>query len=160
MGERCYTAASSSRPVPRSSGTPLAYQRAGDLPRARKCATRALGRRSQESRASLSESGRHPRPGGRQPAGSLLPAPLQRVRSPGPADRVPHRLRRFTGDIGPSQKHFPAVLEMEAPEDLRCLARNGLREMAACELKARGPRKNGGLLSAGCTAAVSREVPA
>ncbi|MFZ3135218.1 MAG: hypothetical protein WBH08_09750 [Methanothrix sp.] len=53
--------------------------------------------------------------------------------------------------MAPAQKHFPAVLEMEAPEDLRGLARNGLREIAAshCELKARGPRKNGGLLSAG-----------
>jgi hypothetical protein len=39
------------------------------------------------------------------------------------------------------------VLEMEAPEELRGLARNGLREIADRELKARGPRKNGGLLS-------------
>ncbi|MFA6371076.1 MAG: hypothetical protein WCW68_00475 [Methanothrix sp.] len=44
------------------------------------------------------------------------------------------------GDIGPAQKHFPVVLEIEAPEDLRGLTRNGLREMAARELKARGPR--------------------
>ena len=49
---------------------------------------------------------------------------------------------------------------MEAPEDLRGLARNGLREMAACELKARGRRKDGGLLSAGCRSALSREVAA
>lgn len=53
----------------------------------------------------------------------------------------------MTGDIEPAQKHFPAVLEMGAPEDLRCLARNGLREMAARDLKARGPRMDGGLLS-------------
>ena len=39
-----------------------------------------------------------------------------------------------------AQKHFQKVLEMEAPEDLRRLARNGLREIAARELKARGPR--------------------
>jgi hypothetical protein len=51
------------------------------------------------------------------------------------------------GDIGPAQKHFPGVLEMEAHEDLRGLAGNGLREMAACELKARGPKKDGGLQS-------------
>jgi len=38
---------------------------------------------------------------------------------------------------------------MEAPEDLRCLARNGLREMAARDLKARGPGKDGGLPPAG-----------
>ena len=37
-------------------------------------------------------------------------------------------------------QHFQKVLEMEAPEELRGLARDGLREMAARELKARGPR--------------------
>ena len=47
----------------------------------------------------------------------------------------------------PAQKHFQKVLEMEAPEELRGLAKNGLREMVARELKARGPRKDGGLLS-------------
>ena len=36
---------------------------------------------------------------------------------------------------------------MEAPEELRGLARDGLRKIAARELKARGPRKDGGLLS-------------
>jgi len=36
---------------------------------------------------------------------------------------------------------------MDAPEDSRGLTRNKLREMAARELKARGPRKDGGLLS-------------
>jgi len=40
-----------------------------------------------------------------------------------------------------------AVLEIEAPKDLRGLARNWLRKIAACELKARGPRKEGGILS-------------
>lgn len=53
----------------------------------------------------------------------------------------------MTGDIGPAQKHFPVVLVMEAPEDLYDPARNGLREIAARELKARGPRLDGGLLS-------------
>lgn len=48
--------------------------------------------------------------------------------------------------IVPAQKHSQAVLEMEAPEDLHGLAGNGLREMTACELKARGPRKDGGLI--------------
>lgn len=33
------------------------------------------------------------------------------------------------GDIEQAQKHFQKVLEMEAPEDLRGLARNGLREI-------------------------------
>jgi len=89
--------------------------------------------------------------------GSMLHAPLQRVRSPGSADRVPPRLRRLTGDIEPAQEHFPAVLEMEAPEELRGLARNGLREIVACDLKARGPRKDGGLLSAECHSALLRE---
>jgi hypothetical protein len=63
-------------------------------------------------------------------------------------------------DIGPAPKHFPAMLEMGAPEDLRGLARDGLREMAAREIKAKGPRKDRGLLLAGCRAAVSREVTA
>ena len=44
------------------------------------------------------------------------------------------------GDIEPAQKHFQKVLEMEAPEELRVLARDGLRKIAARELKARGPR--------------------
>ena len=44
------------------------------------------------------------------------------------------------GDIEPAQKHFQMVLDMPAPEELRALARNGLREIAVRELKARGPR--------------------
>jgi hypothetical protein len=44
------------------------------------------------------------------------------------------------GDIELAQKHFQMVLEMEAPDDLRGLARKGLREIAARGLKARGPR--------------------
>ncbi|MGV8175448.1 MAG: tetratricopeptide repeat protein, partial [Methanothrix sp.] len=44
------------------------------------------------------------------------------------------------GDIEPAQKHFQMVLDMLAPEELRALARNGLREIAVRELKARGPR--------------------
>ena len=39
-----------------------------------------------------------------------------------------------------AQKHFLAVLKMEAPEELRGLARDGLSKIAARELKARGPR--------------------
>jgi len=44
------------------------------------------------------------------------------------------------GDIEQAQKHFQMVLDMQAPEELRTLARNGLREIAVRELKARGPR--------------------
>ena len=44
------------------------------------------------------------------------------------------------GDIEPAQKHFQAVQEMEAPEELRSLARDGLRKIAVRRLKARGPR--------------------
>jgi len=43
-------------------------------------------------------------------------------------------------DIEQAQKHFQEVLEMQAPEELRTLARDGLRKIAARELKARGPR--------------------
>jgi hypothetical protein len=39
------------------------------------------------------------------------------------------------------------VLEMEAPEELRILARDGLSKIAVRGLKARGPRMDGGLLS-------------
>ena len=44
------------------------------------------------------------------------------------------------GDIEQAQKHFQMVLDMPSPEELRALARNGLREIAVRELKARGPR--------------------
>jgi tetratricopeptide (TPR) repeat protein len=44
------------------------------------------------------------------------------------------------GDIEPAQRHFQMVLDMPATEELRALARNGLREIAVRELKARGPR--------------------
>jgi tetratricopeptide (TPR) repeat protein len=44
------------------------------------------------------------------------------------------------GDIEQAQKHFQMVLDMPAPEELRALAKNGLREIAVRELKARGPR--------------------
>ena len=40
----------------------------------------------------------------------------------------------------PAQKHFQMVLDMPAPEELRALARNGLREIAVRGLKSRGPR--------------------
>jgi len=43
------------------------------------------------------------------------------------------------GDLEPAQKHFQAVLKMEASKELRRLARNGW-EIAARELKASGPR--------------------
>jgi len=36
----------------------------------------------------------------------------------------------LTGEIGPAQKHFQMVLDMPASEELRTLARNGLREIA------------------------------
>ncbi len=158
MGERSSTAASRSPPVPRTPGA--ARLPAGGRPAARQGVRHASpGRGSQESIA-LHEPGRRPRPGGRQPAGSMLPAPFQRVQSPGPADRVPPRLCRLTSDIGPAPEAFPAVLEMEAPEDLRCLARNGLREMAACGLKARGAEEERGSSSRLGTAALSREVAA
>ena len=44
------------------------------------------------------------------------------------------------GNIEQAQMHFQMVLDMPAPKDLRALARNGLREIAVRELKARGPR--------------------
>ena len=48
------------------------------------------------------------------------------------------------GDIEQAQKHFQMVLDMPAPEELRALARNGLREIAVRELKDRGPRMDAG----------------
>jgi len=68
-----------------ASGRPLAGQ---GVHHAGSC------RRSQESRGPQ-EPGRHPRQGRRQPAGSLLSAPLLGDRSPGPADRVRPRLRLY-----------------------------------------------------------------
>lgn len=58
------------------------------------------------------------------------------------------------GDIERAQKHFQKVLEMEAPEDPRGLARNGLREITALELKARGSRMDAVFYLAGCHAAL------
>ena len=47
------------------------------------------------------------------------------------------------------------MLEMEAPEDLRGLARNGLQEIAVHGLKARGgARMDAVFYPAGCAAAV------
>jgi len=42
------------------------------------------------------------------------------------------------GDMEQAQKHFQAVLVMEAPEELHNLARDGLRKIAACKLLAIG----------------------
>jgi len=53
------------------------------------------------------------------------------------------------GDMEPAQKHFQAVLEMEAPEELRSLARDGLSKIAARKLKARGPRMDAVFYPAG-----------
>jgi tetratricopeptide (TPR) repeat protein len=44
------------------------------------------------------------------------------------------------GDIEQAQKHFQAVLDMPGPEQLRALAKNGLREIAVRGLKSRGLR--------------------
>jgi tetratricopeptide (TPR) repeat protein len=41
------------------------------------------------------------------------------------------------GDMEPAQKHFQKVLETEAPEELRSLARDGPRRIAVSGLKAR-----------------------
>jgi len=44
------------------------------------------------------------------------------------------------GDIEQAQQHFQMVLDMPGPEQLRALAKNGLREIAVRGLKSRGPR--------------------
>jgi tetratricopeptide (TPR) repeat protein len=44
------------------------------------------------------------------------------------------------GDIEQAQKHFQMVLDMPGPEQLRALAKNGLREIAVRGLKSRGTR--------------------
>jgi hypothetical protein len=43
-------------------------------------------------------------------------------------------------DIEPAQKHFHEILEMQAQEDLRGLAKNGLSKISVRGLKARGLR--------------------
>ena len=60
-----------------------------------------------------------------------------------PTSAIPRTRRPYMASPSPlGRRHragpeaFPGV---EAPEDLRCLARNGLREISARELKARGP---------------------
>jgi hypothetical protein len=44
------------------------------------------------------------------------------------------------GDIELAQRHLQMVPDMPAPVEVRALARNGLREIAVSELKAREPR--------------------
>jgi hypothetical protein len=44
------------------------------------------------------------------------------------------------GDIEQAQRHFQMVMDMPASEELRALAKNGLREIAMRGLKSRGPR--------------------
>ena len=80
-------------------------------------------------------------------------------RSPGPADRDPPS----PSPLDPAtscrrKKHFPAVLEIEAPEELRGLARNGLREIAARDLKARGAEEGRRSFIRLVTAALSQQV--
>jgi tetratricopeptide (TPR) repeat protein len=137
----------------------IAYLKLGDLPRAREYTMQALAA-DPRNPVALKNLGRDLRQGGGRPAGSLLPAPILPGRPQGHADRVRPRLRRLTGDMEPAQKHFQAVLEMEAPEVLRGLARDGLRKIAARELKARGAKAGCGLLFAGRHVAVSGEVAA
>jgi len=80
------------------------------------------------------------------------------VRSTESADSVWPGLRRLTGDIEPARKYFQIVLEMEAPEDLHGLARNGLRGIAARELEARGAEEGRRSYIRLGMAALSREV--
>ena len=103
------------------------------------------GRRSQESRSPPKNLGAI----FGQEGGSLRALYyLRRSNECDPQDPQTAYRPAFAQDsIEPAQKHFLAGQEMGAPEDLRGLARNGLREMVARELKARGPRKDGGLLS-------------
>jgi len=44
------------------------------------------------------------------------------------------------GDVEQAGKHFPMMMDMSAPEEMRALARNGLREIAVLDLKSHGPR--------------------
>jgi hypothetical protein len=44
------------------------------------------------------------------------------------------------GDIELAQEHFKPVLDMEAPDSLRGMARSGLRKIAVREFNAKGPR--------------------
>ena len=114
----------------------LGYQRAGDLSRAKEYTMQAqVAGIPWPSRTWASSSARKATACGL----STICAALWRS-IPRSADRIRPRLRPLTGDIEPAQKHFQKVLEMEAPEELRGLARKGLSKIAARELKASGPR--------------------
>ena len=118
----------------------LGYQRAGDLPRAREYTMRALA----------ADPGN---PVALKNLGAILGKEGDSLRALyylrqsyeiDPQDPQTVYGLAFAymelGDIEPAQKHFQKVLKMEAPEELRVLARDGLRRIAARELKARGPR--------------------
>ena len=118
----------------------LGYQRAGDLPRAKEYTMQALAA-DPRNPVALKNLGAIL---GKE--GDCLRALyyLRRSLEIDPQDPQTVYGLAFAymelGDIEPAQKHFQAVLDMEAPEELRGLARKGLSEIAARELKARGPR--------------------
>ena len=112
----------------------LGYQRAGDLPRAKEYTTQALAA-DPRNPVALKNLGAIL---GKEEGSMRALYYLRRSNECDPL--APQTVYGLAfAYMEPAQKHFQAVLEMEAPEELRGLARDGLRKIAARELKARGP---------------------
>jgi len=118
----------------------IAYLKKGDLPRAKEYSTRALAA-DPSSPVALKNLGAI---FGQEGDSLRALYYLRRSHEADPKDPQTMYGLAFAymelGDIEQAQKHFQAVLDMPAPEQLRSLAKNGLREIASRELKARGPR--------------------
>ena len=118
----------------------LGYQRAGDLPRAREYTMQALAANPRNPVA-LKNLGAIL---GKEGDSLRALYYLRRSLEIDPQDPQTVYGLAFAylelGDVELAQKHFQVVLKMEAPEELRVLARDGLRKIAGRELKARGPR--------------------
>jgi len=118
----------------------LGYQRAGDLPRAKEYTMQALAA-DPRNPVALKNLGAIL---GKEGDSLRALYYLRRSLEIDPLDPQTMYGLAFAymelGDMEPAQKHFQKVLEMGAPEELRGLARDGLRKIAVRGLKARGPR--------------------
>jgi tetratricopeptide (TPR) repeat protein len=118
----------------------IAYQKKGDLPRAKEYAMRALAADPKNPVALknlIAIFGQE---------GDSLKALYYLSRSNECDPQGPQAVYGLSLRLSGAGRHragpeaFPDVLGMEAPENLRGLARNGLREIAVRGLKAKGPR--------------------